>query len=76
MDLRADGSVSVFSFGRTAATGAWHADGGAITWTAGGVSYVARPGLVQCADQAHAARVTGFTADAADGSDSLTLQRF
>ncbi|MBR7836519.1 hypothetical protein KDL01_24790 [Actinospica durhamensis] len=76
LDLHADGSVSVFSFGRAAATGAWHADGGALTWTVDGVSYASRPGLVACADQAHAGQVTGFTAAAADGSDSLTLQRF
>jgi hypothetical protein len=76
VDLHADGSVSVFSFGRAAATGAWHADGGALTWTVDGVSYASRPGLVACADQDHAGLVTGFTAHVADGTDSLTLQRF
>ena len=79
-DFHADGTVSVSAFGRPAAAGTWHADGDVLTWTAGAATYTARPGAVACADPAHPAQVSTFTAVAADGSadgsDSLTLQRF
>jgi hypothetical protein len=71
LDFRADGTMSVLSSRALAATGTWHASGGGLVWTVGGVTYESLTGTAACADQVHTARVTAFAA-----SDSLTLQRF
>ena len=57
------------------AAGTWRAGDGAVRWSVGATAYAAGPADVTCSNPAAAARVTSFTATAADGSGRLTLVR-